>query len=177
MSFFSLKQQLQDQLENLLVSRGDVIALHHNAGAASLLRCHASSSLHSQWRQPVLALNQSEWFWISGGEDGGKQEADLPLLPDPVLAEVKDGDGRWLEDAECPIRVLYVGHSETLLQGPLLTAGLAQPGLFSLTVRKSHFTLWDLQTGFSGIVHDQHLFVCLPFYIFINGQLCLRMEQ
>lgn len=131
-------------MENLLVSRGDVIALHHNAGAASLVRCHSSSSstsssLLSRWRQPVLALNQSQWFWISGGDGGGLQEADLPLLPDlplSVKAEVKEGDSRWLEDAECPIRVLYVGHSETLLQGPLLTAGLAQPGLYSLTVRK-----------------------------------------
>lgn len=125
------------------MSRGDVIALHHNAGAASLLRCHASSSstsssLHSQWRQPVRALNQSEWFWISGGDSDSPQEADLPLLLDQELdakAAVKDSDGRWLEDVECPIRVLYVGHSET----PLLSAGLAQPGLYSLTVRKSHW--------------------------------------
>lgn len=123
------------------MSRGDVIALHHNVGAASLLRCHASSSsstsssLRSQWRQPVLALNQSEWFWNSGGDGGSPQEADLLLLlPDPELdvkAAVKDGSGRWLEDVECPIRVLYVGRSETQL-----SAGLAQPGLYSLTVRR-----------------------------------------
>lgn len=124
------------------MSRGDVIALQHDAGAGSLLRCHSfsSSSLHSQCRQPVLALNQSEWFLIGGG--GGSQEADLPLPPDPELdvkAAVGDGDGRWLEDAECPVRVLYVGRSETRLQGPQLSAGLAQLGLYSLTVRKSHW--------------------------------------
>lgn len=135
------------------MSRGDIIALHHNADAGSLLRCRASSSstsssLHSQWRQPVLALNQSEWFWISGGDGSSPQEADLLLLPDPELdvkAAVKGGNARWLEDAECPIRVLYVGHSETLLQGRPLSAGLAQPGLYSLTVRQSHRPLWSLK--------------------------------
>lgn len=139
--FFSSTQQLQEELENLRVSRGDVIALHHNAGAASLLRCHASSStpssLPSQWRQPVLALNQSEWFWISGGDSGNTQEADLPLLPDQKKEAVTDSDDRWLQDVECPLRVLYVGNSKTALQGPQLSAGLAQPGLYSLTVRKS----------------------------------------
>lgn len=128
---------VQEQLEDLLVFRGDVIALQHDAGPASLLRC--KSSPHSVWRQPVFALNQSEWFWINNT----RQSADAPAdhlgdpLPDPELdmkALVEDGEAGWLEDVVCPLRVLYIGHNETQLQGTQLSAGLPQPGLYSLLV-------------------------------------------
>ncbi|KAK1885756.1 Polycystin-1, partial [Dissostichus eleginoides] len=125
--------QVQEQLEDLLVSRGDVIALQHDAGPASLLRCQSSPL--SLWQQPVLALNQSEWFWINntGRSPGTSAEGDP--LPDPELdvrALVEDGEGGWLEEVVCPVRVLSVGHSETQLQGAQLSAGLPQPGLYSL---------------------------------------------
>lgn len=131
--------QLRDELENLLVSHGDVIALQHDAGRASLVHCQ--SSPHSAWRQPVFALNLSEWFWINQQPDpwAGTGTGTDPL-PDPVLdlkALVKDGESGWLEDAVCPVRVLYVGQSETRLQGPPLEAGLPQPGLYDLLVRRS----------------------------------------
>lgn len=134
-SWFS---QVQEQLEDLLVSRGDIIALQHDAGPASLLRCQ--SSLNSPWRQHVLALNQSEWFWINNTRQTTDNQADPATdpLPDPELdlkVLVEDGEGGWLEDVVCPIRVLYVGHSETQLQGAQLSAGLPQPGLYSLLVR------------------------------------------
>lgn len=129
---------MQDQLEDLLVSRGDIIALQHDAGPASLLRCQTSS--HSLWRQPVLALNQSEWFLINNTRQStdSSTDHDADALPDPELdleALVQDGEGGWLEEAVCPVRVLYVGHSETQLQGAQLSAGLHQPGLYSLLVR------------------------------------------
>lgn len=120
------------------MSRGDVIALQHDAGPASLLRCQSSS--HSLWRQPVLALNQSEWFWINNIRQSTDALADDdadPLL-DPELdmkALVEDGEGGWLEDVVCPVRVLYVGHNKTQLQGAQLSAGLPQPGLYNLLVR------------------------------------------
>ncbi|XP_071359441.1 polycystin-1 isoform X3 [Trachinotus anak] len=128
---------VQEQLEDLLVSRGDVIALQHDAGPASLLRCQ--SSPHSLWRQPVLALNQSEWIWINNTRQSTDSLADPDTdpLPDPELdvdVLVQDGEGGWLEEAVCPVRVLYVGHSETQLQGAQLSAGLPQPGLYSLLV-------------------------------------------
>ena len=55
-----------------------------------------------------------------------------PELDVEVLVE--DGEGGWLEEVVCPIRVLYVGGSETQLQGAQLSAGLPQPGLYSLLV-------------------------------------------
>lgn len=120
------------------MSNGDVIALQHNAGPHSLLRCQ--SSPNSPWRQPVLALNQSEWFWINdvrwSRNAFAKDDADP--LPDPELdvkVLVEDGEGSWLKDVVCPIRVLYVGHSETQLQGAQLSSGLPQPGLYSMLVR------------------------------------------
>lgn len=130
--------QVQEQLEDLLVSPGDVIALQHDAGPASLLRCQ--SSTQSPWRQPVLALNQSEWFWINSTRQPTDHLADhgADYLLEPELdmkALVEDGEGNWLEEVVCPIRVLYVGHSETQLKGANLTAGLPQPGLYSLLVR------------------------------------------
>ncbi|KAG7487036.1 polycystin-1 [Solea senegalensis] len=128
---------VQECLEDLLVSRGDVIALQHDAGPESLLRCQSSS--HSLWRQPVLVLNQSEWFWNNTTRLSADRwaEPDADPLPDPELDVemlVQDGEGGWLEDAVCPVRLLYAGHSETQLQGAQLSAGLPQPGLYSLLV-------------------------------------------
>ncbi|XP_047434663.1 polycystin-1 [Mugil cephalus] len=128
---------IQDQLEDILVSRGDVIALQHDAGPSSLLRCQ--SSPHSLWRQPVLALNQSEWFWINSTRQSTDASTNHSVdhLPDPELdmkALVEDGEGRWLEDVACPIRVLYVGHSKIQLQGAQLSSGLSQPGLYTMLV-------------------------------------------
>lgn len=123
--------QLQHQLEDLLVSHGDVIALQHDAGPASLVHCQ--SPQHPLWPQPVLALNQSEWFWIND-----RPPSDGDSLPGPELdvkALVEDGEGSWLEGVVCPVRVLYVGQSETPLQGAQLEAGLPQPGLYHMVVR------------------------------------------
>uniref|UniRef100_A0A3Q1JAV5 Uncharacterized protein n=1 Tax=Anabas testudineus TaxID=64144 RepID=A0A3Q1JAV5_ANATE len=122
---------------DLLVFRGDVIALQHDAGPTSLLHCPYSP--HSLWRQPVLALNQSEWLWINNTRQSADSSTDPAVdpLPDPVFdldLLVEDGEGGWLEDVVCPVRVLYVGHSETQLQGAQLSAGLPQPGLYSLLV-------------------------------------------
>lgn len=129
--------QLQDELENLLVSNGDVIGLQHDAGPASLVRCQ--SSPHSLWRQPVFALGPSQWLWRGNAPASphNSTREDSEPLPDPQLdveAWVEEGRGRWLENVVCPVRVLYVGQSETRLQGPRLLAGLPQPGLYSLLV-------------------------------------------
>lgn len=134
-SYFS---QVQEDVEDLLVSPGDVIALQHDAGPASLLQCQTSSN--SLWRQPVLALNQSDWFWINTTRHLTDASLDhgTNQMPDPELdvkALVEDGEGGWLEDVVCPVRVLYVGHSQTQLKGGQLSAGLPQPGIYSLLVR------------------------------------------
>lgn len=124
--------QIQEQVEDLLVSPGDVFALQHDAGSGSLIHC--LSSAHSPWRQSVLAVNQSEWFWINNS----RHSDEAGQLPDPELdidALVVDGEGRWLEEVVCPVRVLYAGHSEIQLQGEQLTAGLSEPGLYTLMVR------------------------------------------
>lgn len=125
--------QIQDELEDLLISRGDVIALQHDGGPSTLLQCQ--SSPQSLWRQPVLALNLSEWFRVNST----RQSSDFPagLTPEPELdteARVENGQGNWLEEEFCPIRVLYVGHNKTQLQGAQLSAGLPQPGRYSLLV-------------------------------------------
>lgn len=90
-------------------------------------------------RQPVLAVNQSEWVLINNTRAyADAEDHSVDLLPDPQLdieALVADGEGGWLEDVVCPVRVLYVGHSETQLQGTQLSAGLPQPGLYNLLVR------------------------------------------
>lgn len=112
------------------MSHGDVIALQHDAGPASLVRCQ--SSPHSLWRQPVFALNLSQFE--------GPPPADPRL---DVQASVEKGQGSWLEDAVCPVRVLYVGQNQTRLQGAQLAAGLPQPGLYSLQVGPG-FNLADL---------------------------------
>lgn len=155
--------QLQDQLEDLLVFHGDVIALQHDAGPASLIHCQ--SSPHSLWRQPVFALNLSEWFWVNNTPVPPDNLADdgADPLPDPELdlkALLEGSKGSWLENAVCPVRVLYVGQSETQLRGAELSAGLPQPGLYNLLVRCA-FHLTKLLVL---------LFLCV--YITINIALC-----
>ncbi|XP_053712172.1 polycystin-1-like [Synchiropus splendidus] len=130
---------VQDQLEDLLVSPGDVIALQHNAGPASLLTCRSTPL--SPWRHSVMVLNQSEWFWMNYTEQDSKTSDHS--LSHPVLdleALVDKGEAGWLEDVVCPIRILSVGHSETQLQGAQLSAGLGQPGLYSLLVTSAEPT-------------------------------------
>ncbi|XP_072318379.1 polycystin-1 [Eucyclogobius newberryi] len=125
--------QIQDQLEDLLVSPGDVFALQHDAGPGSLLCCQHTSN--SPWHQSVLTINQSEWFWLN--HTGTHEEHEAGRIPDPELdveALVVDGEGRWMTEVVCPVRVLYTGHSETQLQGKHLMTGLKEPGLYSLTV-------------------------------------------
>ncbi|PWA16873.1 hypothetical protein CCH79_00012673, partial [Gambusia affinis] len=117
---------IQDQLEDILVSPGDVIALQHDGGPSALLHCQPSPQ--SPWRQPVLALNLSEWFWMNNT----RQLADFPDLNVENL--IRNGEGGWLEEESCCIRVLYVGQNRTQLQGAQLSAGLPQPGLYSLLV-------------------------------------------
>ncbi|XP_061576649.1 polycystin-1 [Cololabis saira] len=127
---------LQDQLEDILVSRGDVIALQHDGGPSSLLQCQ--SSPQSSWRQPVFALNTSEWLWLNGTRQLADSSDDP--APDPELdmeALEKDGEGGWVGEVVCPIRVLYVGHNGTQLQGAQLSAGLPRPGLYSLLVNST----------------------------------------
>ncbi|KAM9314500.1 polycystin-1 [Pholidichthys leucotaenia] len=132
--------QVQDQLEDILVSQGDVVALQHDAGPFSLLRCQ--SSPNSPWRQPALALNLSEWLWTNSTRQSTNTPPDHSgdPVPDPELdveALVKNKKGGWLEEVVCPIRVLYVGHSKTQLQGEQLYAGLPQPGHYSVLVRSA----------------------------------------
>uniref|UniRef100_A0A3B3YM87 Polycystic kidney disease 1a n=1 Tax=Poecilia mexicana TaxID=48701 RepID=A0A3B3YM87_9TELE len=123
---FTLSPGPAHQLEDILVSPGDVIALQHDGGPSALLHCQ--SSQQSPWRQPVLALNLSEWFWMNDT----RQSADLPDLN--VENFIRNGEGGWLEEESCCIRVLYVGQNRTQLQGAQLSAGLPQPGLYSLLV-------------------------------------------
>lgn len=114
------------------MSHGDVIALQHDAGPASLIHCQ--SSPHSLWRQPVFALHLSELLWhnrLRAPADNSASDGGDPP-PDPQL-DVQ-GRGSWLENVVCPVRVLYVGQSETRLQGAQLSAGLPQPGLYNLLV-------------------------------------------
>uniref|UniRef100_A0AAV2LJY2 Uncharacterized protein n=1 Tax=Knipowitschia caucasica TaxID=637954 RepID=A0AAV2LJY2_KNICA len=124
--------QILDQGEILLVSPGDVFALQHDAGPGSLLHCQPAP--HSPWRQSVIAINQSEWLWLNNSV--AYEEHETSRVPEPELdleALVEGGEGRWMEDVVCPVRVLYVGHSESQLQGRHLMTGLNEPGLYSLT--------------------------------------------
>lgn len=124
---------IQEQVEDLLVSPGDVIALQHDASPGSLLHCQLAP--HSPWHQSVFAINQSEWFWQNN--TGTSEEHETGRVPDPELdieALVKNGEARWLQEVVCPVRVLYGGLSETQLQGEHLITGLKEPGLYSLTV-------------------------------------------
>ncbi|XP_077461763.1 polycystin-1 isoform X2 [Stigmatopora argus] len=126
---------LQEQLEDLLVSPGDIIGLQHDAGPASLLRCQ--SSPNSLWRQPVFVVDHSEWISINNSKETADGSAGHGLPPRPRLTlESQPGAsaGGWQEEVVCPIRVLYVGQSEILLEGAKLTAGISQPGLYTLQV-------------------------------------------
>uniref|UniRef100_A0A3B4ATD7 Uncharacterized protein n=1 Tax=Periophthalmus magnuspinnatus TaxID=409849 RepID=A0A3B4ATD7_9GOBI len=112
---FTLPAGPSAHIQDLLVSPGDVFALQHDAGPGSLLRCQPAS--HSLWHQSVLAINQSEWFWLNNSRSYEEHEAGR--IPDPELdieALLVDGEGRWEAEVVCPVRVLYAGHSETQLQ-------------------------------------------------------------
>lgn len=69
---------------------------------------------------------------------------------------MQDGEGGWLEEVVCPVRVLYVGHSATQLQGVQLSAGLPHPGLYSLLVRHQSCMLCP-----SMHLTDFNIFKCL----------------
>ncbi|KAL0202821.1 hypothetical protein M9458_000839, partial [Cirrhinus mrigala] len=107
---------VQEDIEDLLVSPGDFIALQHDAGPSSLLQC--SSDPTSPWKQSVLIQNRSDWW-----------DANETLQA--------DAEGSWEEGVVCQVRVLYVGENSTALQGPFLRSGLPQPGDYSLEVTSS----------------------------------------
>ncbi|XP_052462150.1 polycystin-1 [Carassius gibelio] len=107
---------VQGDIEDLLVSPGDFIALQHDAGPSGLLQC--SSDPLSQWKQSVLIQNRSYWW-----------EANETLQV--------DAEGSWEEGVVCQVRVLYVGQNSTTLQGPFLRSGLPQLGDHSLEVTSS----------------------------------------
>lgn len=135
-----------------MVSAGDVIGLQHNAGPASLLQCQSSPT--SLWRQPVLVLNHSEWLLLNTSRDSEDSSAGHSVGPRPHLdleSPLEAGKGNWLEESVCPIRVLYVGHSEISLQGAQLSAGLSQPGQYTLQVR--HKSMPNLSMRFTHINH------------------------
>ncbi|XP_027034714.2 polycystin-1 isoform X1 [Tachysurus fulvidraco] len=104
---------VQEEIEDLLVVPGDFIALQHDAGPSGLLECSPDPS--SPWKQSILVQNRSDWL---------DSNETLEMI----------GDGKWVAEVICPIRVLYVGHNETKLQGPFLKAGLPQTGDYSLEV-------------------------------------------
>ncbi|KAL1004887.1 hypothetical protein UPYG_G00051840 [Umbra pygmaea] len=127
---------VQEHLEDLLVSPGDVVALQHDAGPAGLLHCHTSPL--SPWRQPIVALNQSDWLWTSANQSEGSVDLDPRvelILEDGGVGGLEGGQegggGGWVLNAVCPIRVLYVGHNDSELQ---LSSGLPRPGHYSLVV-------------------------------------------
>lgn len=105
--------QVQEEIEDLLVVPGDFIALQHDAGTSGLLECSPDPS--SPWKQSILVQNRSDWL---------DSNETLELI----------GDGKWVDELICPIRVLYVGQNETKLRGPFLKAGLPQMGDYSLEV-------------------------------------------
>ncbi|XP_076151518.1 polycystin-1 isoform X2 [Alosa pseudoharengus] len=108
----SAHRLVQEGVENLLVFPGDFIALQHDAGPGALLHCTPDPS--SPWRQSVLTLNLSDWTTNSS-----------IMATDPV---------HWIHDSTCLLRVLHVGENQTNLTDPQFTAGLAQPGDYSLEV-------------------------------------------
>lgn len=131
--------QVQKMLEDLLVFRGDIITLQHDAGPASLLNCQSSSK--SLWRQPLVVLHRPEWVCKNNARDTLNTltdiEADPSLEPEFDFEKlVEDGEGTWLTDVVCPVRLLYLEQSETQLPTAQLSAGLSQPGLYSLLVRQ-----------------------------------------
>ncbi|KTF98343.1 hypothetical protein cypCar_00036052, partial [Cyprinus carpio] len=107
---------VQDNIEVLLVSPGDFIALQHDAGPSGLLQC--SSEPSSPWKQSVLIQNRSDWW-----------DANETLQA--------DAEGSWEEGVVCQVRVLYVGHNSTALQGPFLHSGLPTLGDYTLEVTSS----------------------------------------
>ncbi|TSK18062.1 Polycystin-1 [Bagarius yarrelli] len=104
---------VQEEIEDLLVVPGDFIALQHDAGPSGLVECSSDSS--SPWKQSILVQNRSDWL---------DSNETLDLI----------GDGKWLDELICKIRVLYVGQNETKLRGPFLNAGLPETGDYSLEV-------------------------------------------
>ncbi|KAJ8283455.1 hypothetical protein COCON_G00023050 [Conger conger] len=91
---------------------GEFIALQHDAGAGALLQCALDRS--SPWRQSLLALRPSAW--VNG-----------------TSSVVAAGNGSaWEEDRACLLRVLYTGPRETSVLGPVLQAGLPDPGVYTL---------------------------------------------
>uniref|UniRef100_A0A671KDU4 Polycystin-1-like n=1 Tax=Sinocyclocheilus anshuiensis TaxID=1608454 RepID=A0A671KDU4_9TELE len=103
-------------IEDLLVSPGDFIALQHDAGPSGLLQC--SSDPSSPWKQSVLIQNRSDWWDVN-----------------ETLQS--DAEGGWEEGVVCQVRVLYVGQNSTVLQGPFLRSGLPQLGDYTLEVTSS----------------------------------------
>uniref|UniRef100_A0A8B9HRA6 Polycystic kidney disease 1a n=1 Tax=Astyanax mexicanus TaxID=7994 RepID=A0A8B9HRA6_ASTMX len=97
----------------LLVSPGDFIGLQHDAGPSGLLGY--SSDPSSPWKQSFLVQNRSDWLDANETLETG-------------------GDGEWVVEAVCPIRVLYVQQNQTKLRGQFLKSGLNQPGDYSLEV-------------------------------------------
>ncbi|XP_062867009.1 polycystin-1 [Trichomycterus rosablanca] len=106
---------VQETIEDLLVAPGDFIGLQHDAGPSGLLGCAPDSS--SPWKQSLVVQNHSDWVRAN---------------------ETLEANSRWMEDAVCPIRALYVGMNHTKLRGPLLRAGLPQAGNYSLEVTSDH---------------------------------------
>ncbi|XP_048871457.1 polycystin-1 isoform X2 [Brienomyrus brachyistius] len=104
-------QLVQEQVADLEVSWGDFIALQHNSGPGGLLQCSTNHS--SPWRQSFLALNHSNWF------------NDTINITE---------DATWIEEAMCPIRVLYTGMVDEHIPGQLLQRGLPDPGVYSFEV-------------------------------------------
>ena len=71
-------------------------------------------------------------------DPGHRDPGDRDGLVLDVEALVQDGEGAWLGEVVCPVRVLYVGQAETPLQGGQLSAGL-ETGIYTLQV--SHTTI------------------------------------
>lgn len=113
LTFCPALTQVKEEIEDLLVSPRDFIALQHDAGPSGLLQC--SSDPSSPWKQSVLIQNRSDWW-----------DANETLQA--------EADGGWEEGVVCQIRVLYVGQNNTSLQGPFLRSGLPQSGDYSLEV-------------------------------------------
>ncbi|XP_072514001.1 LOW QUALITY PROTEIN: polycystin-1 [Salminus brasiliensis] len=104
---------VQKELDDLLVAPGDFIGLQHDAGPSGLLGY--SSDPSSPWKQSFLVQNRSDWLDANETLEAG-------------------GDGEWVAEAVCPIRVLYVQQNDTKLRGPFLKSGLPQTGDYSLEV-------------------------------------------
>lgn len=113
LSYDCVFTQVQEQIEDLLVVPGDFVALQHDAGTSGLLECSPDPS--SPWKQSILVQNRSDWL---------DSNETLELI----------GDGKWVHEFICPIRMLYVGQNETKLRSPFLKAGLPQMGDYSLEV-------------------------------------------